>query len=75
LQRRDSKIEDMSVKDIEQAIAELPPSDVAELAQWFEEFQAQVWDKQIEQDAKSGRFAHLIEQAKADYAAGRCKPL
>ena len=65
----------MSVKDIEQAITQLPPSEVAELSQWFEEFQAQVWDKQIEQDAKAGKFVKLIEQAKAEYAAGRCKPL
>lgn len=65
----------MSVKDIEQAITQLPPSEVAELSQWFEEFQAQVWDRQIEQDAKAGRFAALIEQAKAEAAAGRCKPL
>lgn len=65
----------MSVKDIEQAITQLPPSEVAELSQWFEEFQTQVWDKQIEQDAKAGKFAKLIEQAKAEYAAGRCKPL
>ncbi len=75
MQYQGGKIKSMSVKDIEQAIAELPPSDVAELAQWFEEFQAQLWDKQIEQDAKAGRFADLIEQARADYAGGQCKPL
>ena len=65
----------MSVKEIEQAITQLPRSEVAELSRWFEEFQAQVWDEQIERDAKAGRFDKLIEQAKAEYAAGRCKPL
>jgi hypothetical protein len=65
----------MSVQEIEQAITQLHPSEVAELSQWFEEFQAQVWDEQIEQDARAGNFAKLIEQAKAEYAAGRCKPL
>lgn len=65
----------MSVKEIEQAIAQLPRSEVTELSQWFEEFQAQMWDEQIERDAKAGRFDELMEQAKAQYAAGQCKPL
>ncbi len=65
----------MSVQEIEQAIAELPPAEVAELSQWLEEFQNQVWDEQIARDSKAGRFDKLIEQAKADYAAGRCRPL
>ena len=65
----------MSVKDIEQAIKELPRQEIAELSQWFEEFQNQMWDEQIERDANAGRFYTLIEQAKAQSAAGRCKPL
>ena len=65
----------MSVKDIEQAIKELPRQEIAELSQWFEEFQNQMWDEQIERDANAGRFDKLIEQAKAQYAAGRGKPL
>ena len=65
----------MSVKEIEQAIAQLPRSEVTELSRWFEEFQAQMWDEQIERDAKAGRFDELIEQAKARHAAGQCKPL
>jgi len=75
LQRPNDKIEGMSVKDIEQAITQLPRQEIAELSQWFEEFQNQMWDEQIERDAHAGRFDKLIEQAKAQYAAGRCKPL
>lgn len=65
----------MSIKEIEQAIAQLSPSDVAELAQWFEEYQEQVWDQQIEEDVKAGKFSKLVEQAREDYEAGRSKPL
>jgi len=60
----------MSVKDIERAIEQLPPSEVAQLSQWFEEFQAQAWDRQIEQDARAGRFDALIEGARAEHALG-----
>ena len=65
----------MSVKEIEAAIAQLPRHGIAELSRWFEEFQNQMWDEQIERDAKAGRFDELIEQAKARYVAGKCKPL
>lgn len=65
----------MSVKDIEKAITQLPRSEVAELSQWFEEFQAQVWDEQIARDSKAGRFDNLIKQAKVEYGADRYRPL
>ena len=65
----------MSVQDIEKAIAELPREEVVELGRWFEEFQNQMWDEQIERDAGAGRFDKLIEQAKAQRAAGQIKPL
>ena len=65
----------MSVREIETAITELPPGDLAELAAWFEEYQAQKWDERIEKDAKAGRFAPLIEQAREHFRAGRTRPL
>ena len=65
----------MDIKEIETAITQLPPSQVAALAKWFEEFQAQVWDQQLERDVKSGRFDALMEEAKHDFANGRCEPL
>ncbi len=65
----------MDVKEIETAISQLPPSQVAALAKWFENFQAQVWDKQLEQDVKSGRLDALLEEAERDFASGRCEPL
>jgi hypothetical protein len=65
----------MSISEIESAIAKLPPSEVAKLAEWFYEFQAQVWDKQIAEDVQSGRLDSLIEQAEQEFKTGQCKPL
>ena len=65
----------MTVKEIENAITRLPHNELVELSTWFEDFEAQVWDKQIETDAKAGRFDSLIDQAKAEYDAGRSRPL
>ncbi|HEX5889644.1 MAG TPA: hypothetical protein VFY61_13140 [Pyrinomonadaceae bacterium] len=65
----------MDVKEIETAISELPPAQVAELADWFEAYRAQLWDKQIEQDLNSGKLQTLLDEAKRDLESGRCEPL
>jgi len=65
----------MDVKEIETAIAQLPAAEVAKLAAWFEEFHAQLWDAQIEQDLKAGRLDSLLREADQDLESGRCEPL
>ncbi len=65
----------MSVAEIERAIEQLPPDDLAQLARWFEEFMAQAWDRQIEEDVQAGRLDALIRQAEQDFEAGRSQPL
>lgn len=65
----------MDVKEIESAIADLPPSEIAELAKWFEEFHAQIWDQQIERDLNAGRLDSLLEEAKQDFERNSCEPL
>ncbi len=65
----------MSVEEIESAIAKLPPSELARLAEWFEEFQARAWDERLERDVESGRLDGLVEEAEREFEAGRCEPL
>lgn len=65
----------MDVKEIESAISNLPPAEIAELARWFEEFHAQIWDQQIEKDLKAGRLDSLLEEAKQDLESNRCREL
>lgn len=65
----------MDVKEIETAISQLPPAQVAELADWFDEFRACLWDRQIEKDLSSGRLQSVLDEAREDLEAGRCKPL
>jgi hypothetical protein len=60
LLKHQSKEQDMSITEIEQAIMELPPEELARFREWFEEYCAEVWDKQIEIDAKSDRFDKLV---------------
>ena len=65
----------MSITEIEHAITELSHEELVRLRQWFDEYFAQVWDKQIEEDAKSGRLDKLIAEANEEYDAGLSKPL
>ncbi|MBK9528671.1 MAG: hypothetical protein IPO41_10220 [Acidobacteria bacterium] len=65
----------MTVKEIENAVANLPHGELVEFGVWFEEHQSRIWDDQIEQDSQAGRFDSLISQAKAESDAGRSRPL
>ena len=59
-----------NVKSIEKAVESLPPSELAEFRRWFAEFDAAVWDKQIERDAVSGKLDALAAEALTDYGSG-----
>ena len=48
---------------IEEEIAKLAPRDLAQFRAWFLEFDARVWDQQIEADAKAGKLDNLIGEA------------
>ncbi|MFB6230632.1 MAG: hypothetical protein ABEL04_05690 [Salinibacter sp.] len=65
----------MNVEELEQAVSKLPPEKLAEFSEWFREYRADVWDEQIERDAKDGRLDEKIEKAKEDYEAGRTTSL
>ena len=65
----------MSVKEIEIAIMRLPPPDFSELRAWFDNYAAQMWDKQIEKDLKAGRFDALLAEVDQEYEAGLGQPL
>ena len=62
-----------NVKSIEKAVELLPPSDLAEFRRWFAEYDAAAWDKQIEQDAATGKFDGLASEALSDYHAGTAR--
>ena len=65
----------MTITEIEQAIAQLSLQNFSHLREWFEEFEAQQWDEQIERDAKSGKLDKIAEQALSEYRAGKAKEL
>ena len=64
-----------NVKSIENAVQSLPLSELAEFRRWFAEFDGATWDRQIEQDAASGKLDGLAAEALADYRTGSAREL
>jgi len=65
----------MSLEELESVISGLPADELAKFTQWFEEFMAEQWDRQIEQDLRSGRLDQAIKRADDHYEEGRYTPL
>jgi len=64
-----------TVQEIEKAITQLPKDNLTVLREWFEEFEAKMWDEQFEEDVQSGKLEKLANEAIADFRAGKCKEL
>jgi hypothetical protein len=64
-----------TIKEIEEAVAKLPKPDLDEFRSWFEKFDAELWDKQFEEDVQSGKLDQLADQALKDFEEGRCTKL
>jgi hypothetical protein len=65
----------MSTTEIERAIEQLPPEELARLRAWFAEFDAAQWDREFEQDVAAGRLDALADEALDDDRNGRTKEL
>jgi len=59
------------VETLEIQVEQLDPKELAEFRNWFLEFEADAWDRQIEQDAKAGKLDALARKALEDHAVGR----
>ena len=64
-----------SVKEIEAAVSTLSKDDFILFKEWFDEYEAKIWDMQFEEDVKSGKLNQFANQAISDYHAGKCTKL
>jgi hypothetical protein len=65
----------MTVAELEQAITQLSKQELDRFRAWFDEYYAELWDKQIVEDEKAGKLDKLIAEADEEYNAGLSKPL
>lgn len=53
----------------------LSPAELAVFRSWFREFDAEAWDRQIEEDATAGKLNALANAALIAFQSGRCSEL
>ena len=56
---------------LEKRVSGLSAEELAEFRQWFAEFDAAAWDRQIERDVKAGKLDAFADEALRAQAAGR----
>jgi hypothetical protein len=64
-----------TAEDVEKAVEQLPPRELARFRAWFEAFDADQFDATIERDARAGKLDALAEEAIAAYRAGTSRDL
>jgi hypothetical protein len=63
------------IEEIEKAVSSLAPDELDRFRAWFEEFQAARFDRQIEQDARTGKLDTLARRALDDLRKGRAREI
>ena len=64
-----------ALNNLERAIRELSPKELREFREWFLEFDAALWDRQIERDAAGHRLDVPADEALAEHRRNRTRPL
>lgn len=65
----------MTIEELEKEVAKLRREELARFRAWFDAFDAERFDLQIEEDAKSGKLDKLADQALADFKKGRAREI
>jgi hypothetical protein len=63
------------VEKIWREIQSLSPSELAEFRKWFKDFDAESWDRQIEEDLMTGKFDAMADAAFKDFASGKVREM
>jgi hypothetical protein len=63
------------LEKLEERIKQLPPEELKKFRAWFSEFDARVWDVQIEADSKAGKLDFLVTEALVEHKSGKTREL
>jgi hypothetical protein len=63
------------LEQLEQRVRLLSQADLALFREWFLEYDEQIWDQQIADDADAGRLNSFVEEARAEYDGGKTRNL
>jgi hypothetical protein len=63
------------VDKLAERVEKLSSEELRKFRAWFAEFDARLWDAQIEADVKAGKLDVLTAEALAEYKAGKTREL
>jgi hypothetical protein len=64
-----------SVAEIEEAITKLAPEEFVRLERWFDAERNRKWDRQIEEDAESGKLREVYQRLQSENKGQPAVPL
>ena len=64
-----------TLQDIQTAVSQLSGEQLAAFRAWFAEFDAELWDRELERDVAAGRLDALAEEALQALREGQCTDL
>jgi len=64
-----------TVAEIEKAVSHLPKKELLTFRSWFEEFDAEAWDRQFEKDVREGKLDAVADEAISELEDGLCTKL
>ena len=64
-----------TAQEIQLAVSQLSADELARFREWFDKYDAEVWDRQFEEDAKLGKLDQFANQAIADFRSRKCRQL
>ena len=58
------------VESLEKEVEQLSPQELRAFRRWFAEFDAELWDQEIERDVAAGKLDRLADAAIAEHKRG-----
>jgi hypothetical protein len=63
------------IEGLEKEIERLSPQELKAFRRWFAEFDAELWDQELERDVAAGKLDRLAEEALAAHKRGEGRDL
>jgi hypothetical protein len=58
------------IESLEKEVEQLSPQELRAFRRWFAEFDAELWDEEIERDVAAGKLDRLADAAVAEHKRG-----
>jgi hypothetical protein len=63
------------IETLEKELAKLSPQELPNLRPWFDDFDAELWDQELERDVAAGKLDRLADAAVAAHKRGEGRDL